>query len=110
MIGAMLLQWRNNDASGERSALDNDLRAKPGQTVELLGEGHRQPNASVACRVAGIGAAVERDPIFVEALHERHGRVVVFLRTIEAALFEDRPEAERRHLALLRARDRRRSD
>ena len=74
-------------------ALDDDLGADLGQAVELLGEFHRQADAAVAGRITGIGAAVERDPVLVDALHERHRRIVVLLRAVERPLLENRPVA-----------------
>src|SRR5438477_8952433 len=84
------------------SAFDDDLRADLRQPVELLREFQREPDTAVARRIAGVRAAVEGDPVAVDALHEGHWRIVVFLRAVERALFEHRPFAERGDMALVR--------
>ena len=53
--------------------------------------------------IAGVGAAIQSDPIFIEPLHERHRRVVIFAAAVETLLLQHRPEAERGDLAALGA-------
>src|SRR4051794_1098091 len=83
---------------------DIDRRPNTGDRVELLREFDRKPNATVARRVARVVAAVERDAILVDALHPRHWRIVVFLRTVEWPLVEHGEDAGRRRLAIAAGR------
>src|SRR5687767_13523309 len=73
-------------------AFDDDLGAHAGQAVEPLGELDRQPNAAVARRIAGVGAAVKSDALIVVHLHERHRRVVVLAAETALLLAHHRPE------------------
>ncbi len=66
--------------------------------VQFRGELDRQPDAAVACRSAGVVTGVERDPVLVDPLHERHRCIVVFLRAIERPLLENRENADKRFL------------
>ena len=75
-------------------ALDNHLGAELRQAEELLGKLHRHANAAMACRIARVLPAVQRNPVIIDALHEGHGRVAVLLGAVQRLLFLDLPEAE----------------
>ena len=78
---------------GHRSRADVDRRADAGHRVELLGECYRKPDAAVGRRITRVKSAMERDAVLVDALHPRHRRIVVLLRSIERLLVEHRENA-----------------
>src|SRR4051794_719658 len=92
------------------SSANVDRRTDAGDRVELLGEGHRKPDAPVRSWVSRVEPAVERDAVLVDALHPRHRRIVVLLRSVEWPLVEDREDPRRSGFLVLSGRNRRHRD